>query len=101
MGERRNLRREREKGNSLGEGGPITNFGHGHKHVEIAVPLGGDRGPVGEAAVAVDGGEGGEVTDALKYLDELDKYYSQVARPRFGKRSSHPLDSILSHYYKN
>merc|ERR1711879_214130 len=90
-----------------------------------------------------DSGEGGEVTDALKYLDELDKYYSQVARPRdvtniqrwrrtepesrqrrvgqnmasafeklsqiknyyneagrprFGKRSSHPLDSILSHY---
>ena len=29
-----------------------------------------------------DSGEGGEVTDALKYLDELDKYYSQVARPR-------------------
>ena len=28
-----------------------------------------------------DSGEG-EVTDALKYLDELDKYYSQVARPR-------------------
>jgi len=24
----------------------------------------------------------GEMKDALKYLEELDKYYSQVARPR-------------------
>ena len=32
-----------------------------------------------------DSGEG-EVTDALKYLDELDKYYSQAARPRLAKR---------------
>lgn len=24
----------------------------------------------------------GEMTNALKYLEELDKYYSQVARPR-------------------
>ena len=32
-----------------------------------------------------DSGEG-EVTDALKYLDELDKYYSQVARPRLVTR---------------
>lgn len=24
----------------------------------------------------------GEMQDALKYLEELDKYYSQVARPR-------------------
>ncbi|XP_047738188.1 neuropeptide F isoform X2 [Hyalella azteca] len=27
------------------------------------------------------------MADALKYLHQLDKYYSQVARPRFGKRS--------------
>ncbi len=27
-------------------------------------------------------GRPGEMTDALKYLEELDKYYSQVARPR-------------------
>ncbi|XP_050711687.1 neuropeptide F-like isoform X3 [Eriocheir sinensis] len=27
------------------------------------------------------------MADALKYLQELDKYYSQVSRPRFGKRS--------------
>ncbi|XP_046390053.1 neuropeptide F isoform X2 [Ischnura elegans] len=27
------------------------------------------------------------MADALKYLQELDKYYSQVARPRFGKRA--------------
>ena len=26
--------------------------------------------------------DGGEMQDALKYLEELDKYYSQVARPR-------------------
>lgn len=26
--------------------------------------------------------ETGEMQDALKYLEELDKYYSQVARPR-------------------
>ncbi len=26
--------------------------------------------------------EGGDVNDAIKYLEELDKYYSQVARPR-------------------
>ncbi|KAK7789140.1 hypothetical protein R5R35_002082 [Gryllus longicercus] len=25
--------------------------------------------------------------EALKYLQELDRYYSQVARPRFGKRT--------------
>jgi len=25
----------------------------------------------------------GEMQDALKFLEELDKYYSQVARPRF------------------
>jgi len=25
----------------------------------------------------------GQMEDALKYLEELDKYYSQVARPRF------------------
>lgn len=33
-------------------------------------------------------GEG--MDEALKYLEELDKYYAQVARPRFGKRSSPP-----------
>ena len=32
-------------------------------------------------SVAEPEGEG-EMTDALKYLEELDKYYSQVARPR-------------------
>merc|ERR1712029_515706 len=32
--------------------------------------------------------EPGEMTNALNYLAELDKYYSNVARPRFGKRSS-------------
>lgn len=26
--------------------------------------------------------DGGQMTDALKYLEQLDKYYSQVARPR-------------------
>ena len=35
----------------------------------------------GEREIRADGGEG-EMTDALKYLEELDKYYSQVARPR-------------------
>ena len=29
----------------------------------------------------------GEMQDALKYLEELDKYYSQVARPRYRLRS--------------
>ena len=28
-------------------------------------------------------GEGAGMSDALKYLEELDKYYSQVARPRY------------------
>lgn len=28
------------------------------------------------------GGEPGEMTNALNYLAELDKYYSNVARPR-------------------
>nr|UES72883.1 neuropeptide F1 a [Carausius morosus] len=32
------------------------------------------------------------MADALKYLQELDRYYSQVARPRFGKRAEiHPM----------
>jgi hypothetical protein len=31
---------------------------------------------------AQEGDRPGEVTNALKYLEELDKYYSQVARPR-------------------
>merc|ERR1712141_491098 len=49
-----------------------------------------------------EGVEGG-MTNALKYLEELDKYYSQVARPRFGKRSGgtmyakSPVDNMM--YY--
>ena len=36
-----------------------------------------------EARPSMDKDEnGGEMSDALKYLDELDKYYSQVTRPR-------------------
>lgn len=38
------------------------------------------------------------MADALKYLQELDKYYSQVSRPRFGKRSEYaapPGDAIM------
>ncbi|XP_064114138.1 neuropeptide F isoform X2 [Macrobrachium rosenbergii] len=31
------------------------------------------------------------MADALKYLQELDKYYSQVSRPRFGKRSEYAV----------
>lgn len=31
------------------------------------------------------------VADALKYLQELDHYYSQISRPRFGKRND-PLN---------
>nr|AGM32387.1 neuropeptide F [Coptotermes formosanus] len=27
------------------------------------------------------------MADTLKYLQELDRYYSQIARPRFGKRA--------------
>merc|ERR1719414_1604363 len=39
----------------------------------------------GGSGVTMDSEEG--IQDALKYLDELDKYYGQVGRPRFGKRS--------------
>nr|ACV86032.1 neuropeptide F [Reticulitermes flavipes] len=28
-----------------------------------------------------------QLADTLKYLEELDRFYSQVARPRFGKRA--------------
>ncbi|XP_053653102.1 neuropeptide F isoform X4 [Cherax quadricarinatus] len=37
------------------------------------------------------------MADALKYLQELDKYYSQVSRPRFGKRSEYvaPADDTM------
>merc|ERR1711962_1227533 len=38
------------------------------------------------------------MADAIKYLQELDKYYSQVARPRFGKRSEYvmaPRDALM------
>nr|QBX89062.1 neuropeptide F1 [Nephrops norvegicus] len=40
------------------------------------------------------------MADALKYLQELDKYYSQVSRPRFGKRSEYamvPGDALVSY----
>merc|ERR1712150_53283 len=43
----------------------------------------------------------GGMSNALKYLEELDKYYSQVARPRFGKRAipsmyaKSPMDNIM------
>ena len=33
-------------------------------------------------SAAEDGLEDGEMNGALKYLEQLDKYYSQVARPR-------------------
>ncbi|XP_042870457.1 neuropeptide F-like isoform X2 [Penaeus japonicus] len=33
------------------------------------------------------------MAEALKYLQELDKYYSQVSRPRFGKRSDFAMPS--------
>jgi len=38
--------------------------------------------------------ENGGMEDALKYLEELDKYYAQVARPRFGKRSDLSLNKM-------
>ena len=49
-----------------------------------------------------DSGEG-EVTDALKYLDELDKYYSQVARPRLVTKVTikHHTSSAASHLSSN
>lgn len=31
--------------------------------------------------------EGEEMRSAIKYLQDLDDFYSQIARPRFGKRS--------------
>merc|ERR1711976_188299 len=40
---------------------------------------------------------GAGMTDAIKYLQELDKYYSQVARPRFGKRSRGPKAPLAWH----
>merc|ERR1712083_540566 len=42
-------------------------------------------------AASAEGGQPGEINSALNYLAELDKYYSNVARPRFGKRSSPTL----------
>ena len=49
-----------------------------------------------------DSGEG-EVSDALKYLDELDKYYSQVARPRLVTRVTlgHHTSNGASHLSSN
>ena len=38
--------------------------------------------PSSEAKPSPMGKEEGDMSDALKYLEELDKYYSQVARPR-------------------
>nr|P86442.1 RecName: Full=Neuropeptide F; Short=Lom-NPF; Short=NPF; Short=longNPF; Flags: Precursor [Locusta migratoria]AYO24236.1 neuropeptide F 1 [Locusta migratoria] len=38
-------------------------------------------------AQQADGNKLEGLADALKYLQELDRYYSQVARPRFGKRA--------------
>nr|XP_045583452.1 neuropeptide F-like isoform X3 [Procambarus clarkii] len=38
------------------------------------------------------------MADAIKYLQELTKYYSQVSRPRFGKRSEYavvPGDALM------
>ncbi|XP_054161898.1 neuropeptide F-like [Oppia nitens] len=36
------------------------------------------------------------MAEAIRYLEQLDKYYSQVARPRFGKRSLRNLLKISS-----
>ncbi|XP_047100626.1 neuropeptide F [Schistocerca piceifrons] len=43
--------------------------------------------PAEAQQAAADGNKLEGLADALKYLQELDRYYSQVARPRFGKRS--------------
>ncbi|CAG2165273.1 unnamed protein product [Oppiella nova] len=36
------------------------------------------------------------MAEAIRYLEQLDKYYSQVARPRFGKRSLRNLLKMSS-----
>ncbi|XP_045121165.1 neuropeptide F-like isoform X4 [Portunus trituberculatus] len=40
-----------------------------------------------------------QMADVIKYLHELDKYYSPMSRPRFGKRSEMvlpPGDALVS-----
>merc|ERR1712224_811636 len=39
------------------------------------------------AAMPSLGGGGGDMRSAIKFLQDMDSYYGQIARPRFGKRS--------------
>jgi len=57
------------------------------------VPQASDADAMGDGRIEIlrrSGADGEGMDEALKYLEELDKYYAQVARPRFGKRSSPP-----------
>jgi len=47
-----------------------------------------------------EGGEG-EMRSAIKYLQDLDDFYSQIARPRFGKRGTIKLPSDLEGEYNS
>merc|ERR1712241_633193 len=59
-------------------------------------------------AASAEGGQPGEINSALNYLAELDKYYSNVARPRLPQpdiltsnnnpTASQNMDNILSLY---
>ncbi|CAM1325897.1 Uncharacterised protein g9103 [Pycnogonum litorale] len=35
-----------------------------------------------------------KVDNALRYLEELDKFYTQKGRPRFGKRTPYNVDDV-------
>merc|ERR1712062_308859 len=44
------------------------------------------------AAMPSLGGGGGDMRSAIKFLQDMDSYYGQIARPRFGKRSGFGLN---------
>merc|ERR1712002_1245870 len=48
----------------------------------------------------------GAMADAIKYLAELDNFYSEQVRPRFGKRSldsmaHRNLERLINSYFEN
>ncbi|XP_027221822.1 neuropeptide F isoform X2 [Penaeus vannamei] len=59
--------------------------------VVVVLVVATDLGAVAEAKP--DPSQLANMAEALKYLQELDKYYSQVSRPRFGKRSDYAMPS--------
>merc|ERR1712062_197662 len=48
------------------------------------------------AAMPSLGGGGGDMRSAIKFLQDMDSYYGQIARPRYAKKWSNSLEAYNS-----